>query len=244
MSTSHTDHQPATFLLVHGAWHGAWCWKKLTPLLEAAGHRVVTCTQTGLAERSHLLSKNITLEIFIQDVVNLIRWEDLNNLILVGHSFGGNAISGAADQVPETIRHLVYLDALVLKNGQSPFSVVPKEVADHRRKLAMDSSAGLSIPVPDASAFGVEDTDDKSWLHAKLTPHPLSVYEDTLKLSAEPGNGLPAIYIAVTPYYQPTTSSREYAKTRKDWNYIEMQAGHDAMVTSPRALAKILLELC
>lgn len=243
MNSSNT-HQPATFLLVHGAWHGAWCWKKLTPLLEAAGHRVVTCTQTGLAERSHLLSKHITLDVFIQDVVNLIRWEGLTNLILVGHSFGGNAISGAADQVPEAIRHLVYLDALVLKNGQSPFSVVLKDVADHRRKLAIDSSAGLSIPVPDASAFGVNDPGDQSWLHSKLTPHPLSVYEDTLKLSAEPGNGLPATYIAVTPHYQPTASSREYAKTRPDWNYIEMEAGHDAMVTSPKALAKILLELC
>ena len=204
----------------------------------------MTCTQTGLAERSHLLSKHITLDVFIQDVVNLIRWEGLTNLILVGHSFGGNAISGAADQVPEAIRHLVYLDALVLKNGQSPFSVVLKDVADHRRKLAIDSSAGLSIPVPDASAFGVNDPGDQSWLHSKLTPHPLSVYEDTLKLSAEPGNGLPATYIAVTPHYQPTASSREYAKTRPDWNYIEMEAGHDAMVTSPKALAKILLELC
>ncbi len=243
MNTSHNE-QPVTFLLVHGAWHGAWCWAKLTPLLEAAGHRVLTCTQTGLAERSHLLSRSITLDTFVQDVVNLIRWEDLSNLILVGHSFGGNAISGAADQVPGAIRHLVYLDALVLQNGQSPFSVVPQEVADHRRKLAMDSSEGLSMPVPDASAFGVKDPADRDWLHAKLTPHPLSVYEDTLKLSAEPGNGLPATYIAVTPHYQPTTSSRDYAKTRKDWNFVEMQAGHDAMVTSPEALAKILLSLC
>jgi len=235
--------QPVTFLLVHGAWHGAWCWKKLTPFLEEAGHRVLTCTQTGLAERSHLLSPSITLDTFVQDVVNLIRWEDLNNIILVGHSFGGNAISGAADQVPHAIRHLVYLDALVLKNGQSPFSVVPVEVADHRRQLARESSGGLSIPVPDASAFGVHDELDKAWIHAKLTPHPLSVYEDTLKLSSEPGNGLPATYIAVKPDYLPTTSSRAYAKTRKDWNYIEMEAGHDAMVTSPKALAKILLDL-
>lgn len=243
MSTSQTEH-PATFLLVHGAWHGAWCWKKLTPLLESAGHRVLTCTQTGLAERSHLLSNTITLDTFVQDVVNLIRWEELNNLILVGHSFGGNAISGAADQVPGAIRHLVYLDALVLQNGQSPFSVVPKEVADHRRKLAMESSGGLSMPVPDASVFGVNDPADKAWLHARLTPHPVSVYEDTLTLSAAPGNGLPATYIAVTPHYAPTTSSRDYAKTRHDWNYIEMEAGHDAMVTSPDALAKILLSLC
>ena len=243
MSTTHS-HRPATFLLVHGAWHGAWCWKKLIPLLEAAGHQVLTCTQTGLAERSHLLSNTLTLDTFVQDVVNLIRWEELSDLILVGHSFGGNAISGAADQVPDAIRHLVYLDALVLQNGQSPFSIMPKEVADHRRKIAMDSSDGLSIPVPDASAFGVNDPADKEWLHSKLTPHPLSVYEDTLKLSADPGNGLPATYIAVTPHYLPTTSSRDYAKTRKDWRYVEMEAGHDAMVTSPEALARILLSLC
>lgn len=243
MTTPRSTHS-STFLLVHGAWHGAWCWKKLTPLLEAAGHRVLTITQTGLAERSHLMSKHITLDIFIQDVINLIRWEELQDLILVGHSFGGNAISGVADRLPGSVRHLVYLDALVLKNGQSPFSVVPREVADQRRKLALDSSGGVSIPVPDPSAFGVTDPADRQWIQSKLTPHPLSVYEDTLKLSAAPGNGLPATYIAVTPYYGPTTSSRDYAKTRKDWNYVEIDAGHDAMVTSPDSLAKILLSLC
>lgn len=190
------------------------------------------------------MSKHITLDIFIQDVINLIRWEELQDLILVGHSFGGNAISGVADRLPGSVRHLVYLDALVLKNGQSPFSVVPREVADQRRKLALDSSGGVSIPVPDPSAFGVTDPADRQWIQSKLTPHPLSVYEDTLKLSAAPGNGLPATYIAVTPYYGPTTSSRDYAKTRKDWNYVEMDAGHDAMVTSPDPLAKILLSLC
>lgn len=242
--TTQRSTNSSTFLLVHGAWHGAWCWKKLTPLLEAAGHRVLTITQTGLAERSHLMSKHITLDIFIQDVINLIRWEELQDLILVGHSFGGNAISGVADRLPGSVRHLVYLDALVLKNGQSPFSVVPREVADQRRKLALDSSGGVSIPVPDPSAFGVTDPADRQWIQSKLTPHPLSVYEDTLKLSAAPGNGLPATYIAVTPYYGPTTSSRDYAKTRKDWNYVEMDAGHDAMVTSPDPLAKILLSLC
>lgn len=242
--TTQRSTKSSTFLLVHGAWHGAWCWKKLTPLLEAAGHRVLTITQTGLAERSHLMSKHITLDIFIQDVINLIRWEELQDLILVGHSFGGNAISGVADRLPGCVRHLVYLDALVLQNGQSPFSVVPREVADQRRKLALDSSGGVSIPVPDPSAFGVSDSSDRQWIQSKLTPHPLSVYEDTLKLSAAPGNGLPATYIAVTPYYGPTTSSRDYAKTRKDWNYVEMDAGHDAMVTSPDPLAKILLNLC
>lgn len=242
--TTQRSTNSSTFLLVHGAWHGAWCWKKLTPLLEAAGHRVLTMTQTGLAERSHLMSKHITLDIFIQDVINLIRWEDLQDLILVGHSFGGNAISGVADRLPGSVRHLVYLDALVLQNGESPFSVVPREVADQRRKLALDSSGGVSIPVPDPSAFGVTDPADRLWIQSKLTPHPLSVYEDTLNLSAAPGNGLPATYIAVTPYYGPTTSSRDYAKTRKDWNYVEMDAGHDAMVTSPDPLAKILLSLC
>lgn len=225
-----------TYVLLHGAWHGAWCWQKVAPQLRAAGHRVYTPTQTGLGERSHLLNASVGLETFIEDLQNVLIWEDLHDVILVAHSFGGIVASAVADRMPQRLRHLVFLDALILENGQSPFSTVPEAVANSRRALAGQSPAGLTIPVPSADKLGVTDPQDTVWLIDKCTPHPIKTYEDSLALQHDPGNGVPATYIAVTPYYAPTQASREYAKARKDWTYAEIAAGHDAMITSPQVL--------
>lgn len=235
--------EPKTYVLLHGAWHGGWCWQKVAPQLRAAGHRVYTPTQTGLGERSHLLNASVSLETFIEDLLNALVWEDLHDVILVGHSFGGVAITAAADRMPERLRHLVYLDALILQNGQSPFSTVPASVAESRRTLAKQSESGLSIPVPSPEKLGVTDPEDIAWINAKCTPHPIKTYEDALVLKHKPGNGVPATYIAVTPYYGPTSQSRDYAKQRQDWTYTEMPAGHDAMVTSPHELLKHLQKI-
>ena len=123
-----------TFVLVHGAWHGGWCWSRVADRLRAAGHQVFTPTQTGLGERKHLLSKDITLDTFRTDIVNVIEAEELSKIVLVGHSFGGLAISGVADVMPERIRHLVYLDLLVVEGGKSPFDSLPADVVAARRK--------------------------------------------------------------------------------------------------------------
>lgn len=231
------------YVLLHGAWHGAWCWKYVTPRLRAAGHLVYTPTQTGLGERSHLLSEAINLELFIRDIVNVLQWEDLTEVILVGHSFGGIVISGVADRLPHRIKHLVYLDALLLQDGQSAFSQIPAEIVDARRETARQFSQGLSMPVPTAEAFGVYDLQQSEWLQEKCTPHPIATYEDTLQLDNPLANGLPASYIAVTPYYGPTAASRKLARQQRDWDYIEIEAGHDAMVTSAARVADILLRI-
>lgn len=242
MANTNTTSQK-TYVLLHGAWHGAWCWKRVTPVLRAAGHEVYTPTQTGLGERSHLLNADVNLETFAQDLINVLVWEDLNDVILVGHSFAGNAITAVADRMPERIRHLVYLDALIPESGKSVFSLLPPEVVQGRRDLAQKTSGGLSIPAPGPDKLGVLDEADAAWIKAKCTPHPIATYEDALTFNNPPGNGLPVTYIAVTPYYAPTTASRDYAKTRTDWTYLEIEAGHDAMVTSPRALNEILLNI-
>jgi pimeloyl-ACP methyl ester carboxylesterase len=230
-------------VLVHGAWHGAWSWQKLVPMLREAGLEVYTPTQTGVGEKAHLLSKDISLATFITDITDFLTEHDLNNVVLVGHSFAGISISGAADRMPERISRLVYLDALLLQNGQSVFDIIPAEMAQARRELAMQTSGGLSLPVPDPAVLGVTQAEDVQWLKTHCTPHPLSTYEGKMSLSHPLGNGLPATYIAVTPHYQATTASRDYAKTRTDWQYAEMQAGHDAMVTSPQALCDLLVPL-
>lgn len=109
----------ATFVLVHGAWHGSWCWKRVRRLLQSRGHEVFTPTLTGLADRSHLASREVNLETHILDVVNLIRWEELTDIVLCGHSYAGTVITGVADRLPDRIRALVYLDAFVVENGES-----------------------------------------------------------------------------------------------------------------------------
>src|ERR1019366_8997547 len=120
----------STYLLVHGAWHGSWCWKRVRSALQAMGHEFFTPTLTGVSDRSHLLSPHFDLETHINDVANLIRWEELSDVVLCGHSYGGAVISGVADRIPERVGALVYLDAFVLENGQSLHAVLPAPMRD------------------------------------------------------------------------------------------------------------------
>ena len=234
-----------TYVLLHGAWHGAWCWRDVAADLRARGHRVTTPTQTGLGERRHLFSGAITLETFVQDLVEHLESEEIEDAILVGHSFGGLGISGAADRVPARIRHLVYLDSLVLDDGQAPFDTMPAEVVATRRRLAAEQGGGLFIPIPPVSAFGVpEDHKLAPWMRRRMTPHPLGVYETPLRLRHPLGNGLPRTYIACTaPLYPALEGVRRRVKAEPGWTWREIATGHDAMVTAPDLLAAILAEI-
>jgi len=229
-----------TFVLVHGAWHGGWCWSKVSSILRARGHTVVTPTQTGLGERSHLISKSIDLDLFVADIANVLKFEDLNDVILVGHSFGGNAISGVADRMRERLRQLVYLDAVMLENGQSVLGVLPQDVAEARTKLAQESSGGVSIPAPPPSAFGISDPGQAAWVQPRFTPHPFNTFTSPLNLASKVANGVPATYIVCTdPIYKPLQASRDWIKAA-GWKAIEIATGHDAMVTAPERLADLL----
>jgi pimeloyl-ACP methyl ester carboxylesterase len=233
---------PKTFVLVHGAWHGGWCWGEVATLLRGRGHRVLTPTQTGLAERSHLISTTITLDTFIEDVANVLKWEDLRDVILVGHSFGASTISGVADRMKERIARLIYLDGLMLESGQTPFSVPAREIVEARIKAAQESSGGVSVPAPPASAFGVLDARQAAWLEARLTAQPLSVFMSPLVLDHPVGNGLPVRYIVCTaPVYGPLEASRRWVRAQ-GWHITEIETGHDAMVSAPQRLADLLDE--
>lgn len=230
-----------TFVLVHGAWHGGWCWRRVSARLMQQGHRVFAPTLTGLGERRHLLSASITLETFVRDICNVIEFEELRDIVLVGHSFGGAVIGGVAAEMPERICRLVYLDALVLEPGQCPFNVFPPEVIEARRASARETSAGISLPVPPAEAFGVFCDPDAAWLRRRLTPHPLGPYESAVR-SVEPcGCRIPRTYIACTdPPYEPFRRIREKVRRSPDWDWREIATGHDAMVTDPEGLALLL----
>ena len=232
-----------TYVLVHGAWHGGWCWRPVAGALRAEGHRVFTPTQTGLGERRHLLSSEITMDTFINDLTNLIEMEDLQNVILVGHSFGGIPISGVADRMPDRIGHLVYLDSLLLESGQSTFGVLPPEVVAARRKLVAEQGLGIAMPPPPVTAFGIpEDHPQAAWVREHLTPHPVGTYESTLNLAGPVGNNRPRTYIQCTnPVYGPAESSRQLVRRQQGWRWLEIPTAHDAMVTAPADLSRMLL---
>jgi pimeloyl-ACP methyl ester carboxylesterase len=231
-----------TYVLVHGAWHGGWCWRRVAERLAAAGHRVLTPTQTGLGERAHLLSAAITPDTFIGDIVSVIEMEELEDVVLVGHSFGGRSICGVADRMPERLHRLVFLDAALPESGKSAFDHTLPELRAARIKAAQESSGGLSIPPPNAAAFGITDAADAAWVERRLTPHPLATYSLPLTLRHPLGNGVPATYIrCIDPAYANTASSAEFAKAQPGWQYLEIATGHDAMITAPAELTRMLL---
>jgi pimeloyl-ACP methyl ester carboxylesterase len=235
-----------TFVLVAGAFSGGWIWARVASKLRAAGHMVFTPSNTGVAERSHLLAPTITLDTFVRDIAGVIEAEELSDVVLVGHSFGGIPISGAAELVASRIKHLVYLDSLVVQPGKSAFDGLPAEVVSARRKAAQDSSGGLSLPVPPPATFadlGVTQEADIAWLKRRFTPHPLGAYETPLVVKNPIGNGLPRTYIACTnPVFGPANPSKAWVKQQPGWSWIEIPTGHLPMVTAPDLLSQTLIK--
>ena len=232
------------FLLIHGAWHGGWVWNEISEILRYQRYSVSTPTLTGLGEKKHLLSSKITIETFIEDVVNHIIFENLNNIILVGHSFAGSVISGVADRLKDRIQKLIYFDAMILIDGQKPFDITPKETVEQRIELAKKFGNNISIPAPSADAFGVFDIKKSLLLEEKLTPHPLSAFQSKLILKNEVGNGIPLSYIFCTkPVYKSLEGSREVVRKMK-WPIFELNAGHDAMLTHPKETLNLLMKIC
>lgn len=230
----------SAFVLLHGAWHGGWCWRAVAGILRARGHSVTTPTQTGLGERSHLLSPEITLQTFCDDIVQHLHFEDLSDVVLVGHSFAGAPISFAAEQERERIARLVYLDAQIVEGGETPLSCVPPETRAVRRQLAQDSSGGLTLPPPPAAALGLVAAEDVAFYERFATPHPMATFETPLNIEAAPGAGLPASYVVCAdPVYPPLAQARARARAL-GWTMREIAAGHDAMISAPEALADLL----
>jgi len=238
-----------TFVLLHGAFHGGWCWRDVVRPLCAAGHAVFTPTQTGLGERRHLLSHAVDLEVFARDLTNLLEAEELADAILVGHSFGGIALTMAADRMPERIRQLIYLDGMVVGHGESVFGRLPAELVAARRDAAEAFSDGLALLPPPPAFFGVPDGPLAEWVARRMTPHPIATYEEKLVLrNPVIGNGLPCTYIACTdPLYAPLAAVRQRVKgfiaDGLPWSWREIATGHDAMVTAPEALTELLLAI-
>jgi pimeloyl-ACP methyl ester carboxylesterase len=236
-----------TFVLVHGSWHGGWCWARVAERLRAQGHRVFTPTFTGMGDRAHLLSPDITLDTFIEDIAQVLATNDLSNVVLVGHSFGGVPITGVADRMPERVKHLVYLDAIVLESGKSAFAAYPAEEAAERMAAAMEATGGLSVPIPIPlpPTWGLtEGSADHVWVKSQITPTPLAVYTSPLELRAPIGNGLRKTYVRChVPENPAMQASRALVKTLPSWNWIDFPGPHDCMITHPDEVATLLLRI-
>lgn len=236
---------PQTFVLVHGAWHGGWCWSRVAQALRALGHTVYTPTQTGLGERGHLLGRlAIDLDTFVRDIENVLAWEDLHDVVLVGHSFGGLTITGVADRMPQRLRRLVYLDAFILGSGVSTFDTLPPALVEKLRASAQNACQGLGVPPPRPAALGLLREADAQFVGARLTPQPLGVYESALQLRHSIGNGLPCSYWHCTdPSFAALEGARLWARAQADWEWRELATGHDAMVSAPELVVKHLLDI-
>lgn len=234
----------ASFVLVHGAWHGAWCWARVLPRLRAGGHVAHAVTLTGSGDRSHLLSADIRLATHVQDVVATVEAEELADVVLVGHSYAGLVITGAADQLlaanPARIRHLAYVDAVTPHPGESWSSQHPAETVAARIEAAK-ASGGLSLPPPDASAFGLAGA-NRDWVNRRQTPFPFGVYRDPLAFDAARVARVPRTFIDCTLPALPTIAvMRQRVRSEAGWNVVEIATGHDPMVSEAEKLAAVLL---
>jgi pimeloyl-ACP methyl ester carboxylesterase len=232
----------STFVLVHGAWHGGWCYKPVAQLLRNAGHQVYTPTLTGLGERSHLMSPAVNVDTHVQDIVNVFRWEELSDVVLAGHSYGGMVITGVADKIPDKIRSLVYLDAFVPANGQSLIDFLPPDLHARLRDDARQNGNGyLMAPIP-AEAFGVNKK-DAAWVDRMCVKHPLGCFEQKMSLTGAHAGVPKHTYVLATEYPLKGNFAPIADRLRQDkkWKVVDFPCGHDLMLDMPKETADLLI---
>jgi pimeloyl-ACP methyl ester carboxylesterase len=230
---------PKTFVLVHGAWHGGWCWRHVSDALVKQGHRVFSPTLTGLGERSHLLNKSVNLTTHITDIVNVIQFEDLNNVVLVGHSYGGIIISGVAEQVADRISSIVFLDAFLPEDGETLLQKSsPAFVAAINGAIEKGESG---IKPPPAAAFGVAEK-DQAWVNGKTTAQPVGTYTEPAVFKGGRDRIATKTYVRAKGY-KSATFDANLAKVKDSgkWKTLELDIGHDVMVIDPAQVTSIIL---
>lgn len=234
----------ATYVLVHGGGHGGWCYQPVARILRSQGQEVYTPTLTGLGEREHLVSQDVDLNMHITDVVKLLQFEDLHDVILVGHSYGGMVITGIADAATDRIGHMVYLDAANPENGQSLVDVAgPMMEAARAGGRVVDGVEMVLFPGNDPMGYyGVTDPQQIEWMKPKLTPHPWKCFEQKLVLNNESVmREIPETHIVCTetlPF-----RDAEALRARSEGRLWDVSTGHDLMISEPAAVAELLLLL-
>lgn len=237
-----------TFVLVHGAWHGGWAWHRVTDLLTAQGHRAYTPSLTGLGDREHLFSRQVSLQTHIDDIVTLVEAEELEDFVLVGHSYAGVVITGVADILQQRVAHYIYLDGGVpveMGPGISFSWADSNKPEDREKRLSAirDQGNGMALPAPPPSAFAVTDAADAAWLQRRLRPMPAQTYTGRYTCTHSGSAGLKRTYIASNqPPYQAYVPIYERVKRDPSWTFKTIESGHDSMVTAPSALVALLTQ--
>jgi pimeloyl-ACP methyl ester carboxylesterase len=230
-----------TFVLVHGAGHGGWCYARVAEMLRAKGHRVFTPTLSGLAERARENDRSINLTMHIADIVDLIRFEALDDVILCGHSYGGMVITGAAEKIPERIKHLVYIDAVIPETGKCMTDYVfPGEALVQVLQVVGTLGGGYLLPAPPAAFFNVNEA-DREMVDRLLTPHPMASLFECITLEGRADSVAGHSFVYATDWAFPMIAPHyERAKSLPGWQVHEVAAGHDIMIDAPERLADIL----
>jgi pimeloyl-ACP methyl ester carboxylesterase len=240
------------FVMVHPAWHGAWFWKKLAPLLRDRGHTVFTPTLTGLGERSHLARPDIGLGVHVTDVVNVLTHEELRDIVIVGDSSSGAVVTGVADRVPERIALVVYLDAFVPEDGESVFDLIAPERREVLEALVTTEGDGWLLPrfAPPPwetivrDIWGVTDAADVRWLVERLRPTPVGHFAEPVRRTNPAAAILPRAFIRCRQFPNPRLDRHaDMAQHTAHWRYRELDAPHHAAFTAPDMVAELLLEL-
>jgi pimeloyl-ACP methyl ester carboxylesterase len=228
------------FVLVHGAWHGGWCWQRVADRLRSGGHKVFTPTLTGLGERSHLLQAGVDVGTHVTDVVNVMKWERLSDVVLCGHSYGGFVISGVAEQMASAIRSIVFLDAFLPNDGDTTQNLTSAAVQEAIRTAL--ASGALGMPPRPAEFFGVNPA-DRAWVDSLCTPQPIGTFTYKIALTGARDEIARKTYIRAGNYANPGFD-RAVAAVKADpsWRFHEVASGHDVMVDAPERLTELLLE--
>ena len=230
--------RPPTFVLLHGAWHGGWCYSRVARLLRSKGYDVFTPTLTGLGERSHLASPAINASTHVQDVLNVIAFEGLNDIVLVGHSYGGQIITAVADAVPDKVRSLVYLDAFVGEDGKSIFDMDSPAATAAYIDMAQSNGGGTVPPLP-STVFGVNSV-DQAWVDSRCTPGSLATWSERLSLTGRHKLITNRSYVLATGGNGPFKPVYDRVRAEGGWRTYEFDCGHDVMVDMPQQTVDIL----
>jgi pimeloyl-ACP methyl ester carboxylesterase len=230
----------AVVVLAHGAWSSAWAWKKVRPLMAAAGHQFFAPSYTGLGERAHLANPSVDLETHIQDVLGVLKFEDLRNVVLIGHSYGGMVATGVADRARDRIAKLIYLDAFVPKDGQSLADLVP---AEQRQRMLDSVKAGDGWRVAPNPSSPDTSPQDLEWITKYRVPQSIKCFDQPLGLQAE--LTVPRVFIQCMRYADkgPFSQFATRAKNEAGWKTYELDASHSPNVTAPEALMTLLQEI-
>lgn len=230
-----------TFILIHGMWHGGWCWERLTPLLRDTGHQVHAPTLAGLAERANMRGNDIDLNTHVQDIIDLCESENLRDVILVGHSSGGFLTHVIEDKVPERIAHIVNLDGMVPEDGKSLADLIGETWDFFKKKATESGDEWWCLPILEWT-FGVSGV-DLEWTQSKLTPHPLRTLSTPVMFSNSATQSIPSTFIRCSDGMTDEEVTAEEKKFREmGMNFRSLTTGHSAMMIMPKELANILLE--